>query len=130
MVLRPYPPTMVTIMFRRQLFPHPHYDERGAATAEFAVALPAVISVFLVMLLLSLAGAVKVQACDQARSAAREIALSPPGTTVEASGFTITPSISKNRVSVRATPSGIRALLPFSSTLSCSATTIREDIYD
>lgn len=48
--------------------------ERGAVTAEFAVALPAVVLVLVAVLLVALAGATQLQVTDAARAGARAAA--------------------------------------------------------
>lgn len=52
----------------------PAASERGSVTAEFALAIPAVILVLLLVLSLAMQGAARVSLEDAARSAARELA--------------------------------------------------------
>lgn len=76
---------MALIVARRSLAaPAAGRRERGSAAAEFAVALPAVVLVLLVVLGLGMHGAARVAVEDAARAGARELArAAPAGTVVE-----------------------------------------------
>ncbi|WP_300342427.1 TadE family type IV pilus minor pilin [Nesterenkonia sp.] len=60
-------------MHTRQTIRHQE-SERGSVTTEFAVALPAVVLVLLLVVSVALAGAARVALEDAARAAARELA--------------------------------------------------------
>lgn len=100
--------------------------QAGYATAEFAIALPAVVLVIVLMVGFSMAGAAKVQACDAARSAARahSIGQAAPSTDMAAS---VSVSTAGTWVKATARPQLSSLLSPLSATLSCSVWAMREE---
>lgn len=101
--------------------------EVGAATVEFAMTLPAVVGVIVVMVSVALAGATKVEACDTARTAARHYAI--VGQAISPTVMSISAADHGQWVTVTATPKAPAVLGPVASSLSCSITAVKEDTH-
>ncbi|MDO5747385.1 MAG: pilus assembly protein [Actinomycetaceae bacterium] len=109
---------------------HNNY-ECGAATVEFALTLPAAMGIFLLLISVAMAGALKLHTCDIARTAARHNALYTTSTPYIAPQrpwpIHVSTITSDPWVQVTAEASMPRFLSPLARTLNCSVTTIKEN---
>ncbi len=97
-------------------------------TAEFAVALPALVAVCALVAGIGQAGAAKVQACDAARAAARAVSIGEPAPrSAWSARISVATGSSGEGVTATAHAALVGPITRFTPQVTCEAWALRED---